>query len=201
MHEIAYEKVLNIQTSGVQQGWHDSYHYHRYEPTPYEALEQLTEQYTVAPTDHWIDWGCGKGRLSFFLHYFYSCAVTGVEMDEGFVGQAGKNLMNYAKVAKAPTQSVQFVQTFAEDYTIPRTANRFYFFNPFSTQIFMTVVWRIMQSIERYPRDVDLIMYYPLDEYIFFLNEQTSFEEYRYIKTGRMERDCMIVYRFVQYSN
>ena len=53
--------------------------------------------------------------------------------------------------------------------------NKFYFFNPFSVQIFMKVIENILKSFEKNPRDMDLIIYYPSDEYIQFLEYRTPF--------------------------
>ena len=45
MNEKDYETLLlNIETSGVDK-YHTSHLYHRYEPTPYEMLNYLFEQY------------------------------------------------------------------------------------------------------------------------------------------------------------
>ncbi len=45
--EEKYDELFNINTCEKQKGFHDSLHYHRYEPTPYSALEQLFSQYEV----------------------------------------------------------------------------------------------------------------------------------------------------------
>jgi hypothetical protein len=34
MNEQYYDALLNIKTTGEQKGFNDSFHYHRYEPTP-----------------------------------------------------------------------------------------------------------------------------------------------------------------------
>ena len=45
MREHEYEKLLNIKTEGYQLGYPRDIQYHRYEPTPYLALEQLFNEY------------------------------------------------------------------------------------------------------------------------------------------------------------
>jgi hypothetical protein len=54
--------------------------------------------------------------------------------------------------------------------------NRFYFFNPFSIQIFRNIVKNILLSIEKFPREVEIVLYYPSDDYIYFLDNHTSFK-------------------------
>ena len=100
MNEQYYEKQLNIKTSGEQKTGNESSHYHIYEPTPYSALEALSKQYTFSKEDHIIDFGCGKGRFSFYGNYFFDAAVTGIEMNPFFYQQAVENKKEYLKKQK-----------------------------------------------------------------------------------------------------
>ncbi|MEQ8154354.1 MAG: SAM-dependent methyltransferase, partial [Clostridiaceae bacterium] len=78
MDEQSYEKQLNIKTSGEQKIFNESIHYNRYEPTSYSALEILSEQYEFTADDSVVDFGCGKGRLNFYINHFFGSAVTGI---------------------------------------------------------------------------------------------------------------------------
>ncbi|PLT29672.1 methyltransferase [Peribacillus deserti] len=176
MKEYYYDKLLGIKTAGDQRGFHQSLHYHRYEPTPYAALEKLFNQYEVKPSDRVVDFGCGKGRLNFYVHYFHHASAAGIEMDGGFCQEAEKNKLSYGKRTKTSSDKLQFYCCLAEDYQIQPQDNRFYFFNPFSVQVFMKVVQNILRSVERAKREVELILYYPADDYIYFLEKQTLFE-------------------------
>ena len=175
MKEYYFDKLLNIKTRGDQQGFHKSLHYHRYEPTPYSALEELFRHYQINHDDYIIDFGSGKGRLNFFLHYFYGVHVVGVEMDEDLYHEALLNQKRYIK--KNGKGKIQFVRCFAEEYEISPLDNRFYFFNPFSIQVFRKVVNNILRSLEDTPRDVELVLYYPSEDYIYFLEHETAFEQ------------------------
>jgi hypothetical protein len=64
----------------------------------------------------------------------------------------------------------------AEEYDIDKQDNHFYFFNPFSVQIFMKIINNILLSFEKEPRQIELILYYASQDYIFFLENQTAFE-------------------------
>ena len=57
----------------------------------------------------------------------------------------------------------------AETYQVPREADRFYFFNPFSVEILRSVIGRVMESYYEEPREILLFFYYPSDEYISYL--------------------------------
>ncbi|WP_088105623.1 class I SAM-dependent methyltransferase [Halalkalibacter urbisdiaboli] len=171
-----YDHVLQIQTGENQKGFLTSVHYHRYEPTPYAALEYLFTQYQITCSDRIVDFGCGKGRLNFYLHYFYGTTVIGIEMNERFFQEAMDNQLRYIKKPNVKNTNLYFYQCLAEEYEIDPLDNKFYFFNPFSVQVFMKVVNNILRSMEQTKREMELILYYPSEDYIFYLENYTSFE-------------------------
>ncbi len=173
MKEKYYDELLRIKTRGDQQGHPSSLSYNRYEPTPYAALEKLFEEYSMTRRDHLVDFGCGKGRLNFYVHYYFQAAATGVEMNEVFYNEAIMNLADYAKYRR---EKIHFCCCLAEEFSIQPSHNRFYFFNPFNVQIFRKVVNRILESVEEYGRQADIILYYPSEDYIFYLEHETAFE-------------------------
>ncbi|MEH7352269.1 methyltransferase [Neobacillus drentensis] len=179
MKEHYYDKLLNIKTKG-DQNWggaaNKSLHYHPYEPTPYSALEELFRHYEVKSSDRVVDFGCGKGRLNFYIHYFFHTTVAGVEMNETLFQAAIRNLDNYVRKIKKGRDQIKFYCCLAEKYEIDERDNRFYFFNPFSIQVFRKIVNNILLSMETSKRDIELVLYYPSEEYIYFLENQTSFE-------------------------
>jgi SAM-dependent methyltransferase len=175
MKEYYYDKLLNIKTRGDQNGFNESFHYHRYEPTPYHALEILFEQYQLSSSDRIVDFGCGKGRLNFFINHLFNSSVVGVEMNEIFYQEAVENRNSYLKQNKNNEDKIHFHCCLAQEYQIDPLDNRFYFFNPFSIQIFMNIINHILLSVEKSEREIELILYYVSEDYIYFLDNQTSF--------------------------
>jgi SAM-dependent methyltransferase len=175
MKESNYDELLNIETEGNQRGFNKSFHYHRYEPTPYQALENLFAEYELTSTDHIVDFGCGKGRLNFLIHYLFHSSVTGVEMNEKLYEEALENKANYLLKAKNKGK-IQFQCCLAEKYEISPLDNRFYFFNPFTIPIFWKIINNILVSVEECKREVDVILYYPSEDYIYYLENHTLFE-------------------------
>ncbi|OCA83349.1 SAM-dependent methyltransferase [Bacillus sp. FJAT-27225] len=167
--------MLNIKTIGNQKGFLKSIHYHPYEPTPYSALEILFSEYELKKSDILVDFGSGKGRLPFYANYLFNVNTVGVEFNEPFFHEAINNLNGYLAKYKKRSEKIKFHCGLAEEYQIQPDENRFYFFNPFTDSIFATVVTGILESYEKAPRTIDIILYYPSGDYVFFLENQTPF--------------------------
>nr|WP_263323124.1 SAM-dependent methyltransferase [Neobacillus sp. Marseille-Q6967] len=176
MNDQYYDALLNIKTVGEQKRFSSFLHYHRYEPTPYSALEHLFAQNELKSSDHVVDFGCGKGRLNFYIYYLFHSYVTGIEMNENYYQDSLENQKRFLKRYKDSKNKIQFLHCAAEKYPIKPQDNIFYFFNPFTIQIFMVVIKKILLSHEQFPRKIELVLYYPSEDYIFFLENQTIFE-------------------------
>ena len=199
MNEQYYEKLLNIKTSGEQKIFNESVHYNRYEATAYSVLELLSAQYKFTAEDYVVDFGCGKGRLNFYINHFFGSTVTGIEMNNFFYKQAIDNKKDYLKKHKKNTIKLNFLNSLAEEYCISPSDNKFYFFNPFSIQIFMKIIKNILVSVENYERLVDIILYYPSYDYIDFLENNTPFMLLKEIKLPSLH-DHDPRHRFVVYG-
>lgn len=173
-------------------------HYYHYEATPYAILYHLFEEYKLQKTDGFVDFGSGKGRLLFYIHQLFGCSITGVEMNKFLHQKAIKHKKSYLKHAKRK-DSIQLLCTLAETYSIKETDNVFYFFNPFSVQIFIKIVNNILDSVDIFPRKIDLILYYPSAVYIHFLEQHTSFQLVQEIKVPVLypinENERFLIYR------
>lgn len=201
MKESEYDKFLRIKTEGNQQGFNDSPHFHRYEPTPYALLDQFFSRYKLNSGDRLVDFGCGKGRLNFYAHYQFGCETAGIEMNPAFYSEALENQKEYEKLGKRASGKIRFYCCEAQDYTIAPKDNRFYFFNPFSVQIFMSVITNILRSVEEAEREVELLLFFPSDDYIDFLEYRTSFEQKMEIVLAGGQnnlRERFLVYRLSQ---
>ncbi|MGL5087198.1 MAG: SAM-dependent methyltransferase [Clostridium sp.] len=199
MKEQDYEKLLNIKTSGEEKSAYQSLHYSSYEPTPYSALEILSEQYIFTAQDSVVDFGCGKGRLNFYINHFFNSTVTGIEMNPSFYKEALDNKSDYFKKHKNKYDKIIFLDSYAEETKLNPKDNKFYFFNPFSTHIFVDVVDNILNSVKENKRTVDIILYYPSEEYMYYLNDSTPFKFFAEIKLpylyDKNSRESFIIYR------
>ncbi|WP_227935288.1 methyltransferase [Alkalihalobacillus deserti] len=176
MKEQDYDKLLNVETGEDGKEFHKSWHYNRYEATPYRALETLFSHYQLKSSDRIVDFGCGKGRLNFFIYDRFQASVVGIEVDEILYREAMVNQKYYLSKTNKGQEKILFLYCKAEDYQIDELDNRFYFFNPFSIQVFRQVINQILLSVEKAVRDIEIILYYPSKDYISFLETYTSFE-------------------------
>ena len=163
MTDIQWDQLLQIHTGGRDESHADAYH-HPYEPTPYCVLERLEDSGLITETDVVLDYGCGKGRMGFYLSYRTKARTIGIEYDDRIYRSALEN--RKTAVSKAKTE---FFLTKAEEYALPLEVNRIYFFNPFSVEILQKVMARILESYYEDPREIFLFFYYPAEEYMAYL--------------------------------
>ena len=173
-----WDKLLKIKTSGRDDSNSDQYRY-PYEPTPYSVLERLANSGFIGKKDVLLDYGCGKGRVDFFLSYQTKAKTIGIEYDERIYLSAAEN-----RKTAVSSGRTEFIHTNAEDYTVPKEVNKCYFFNPFSVEILQKVMARIKESYYEQSREIMLFFYYPSEEYISYLMTEDGVEFYDEIPCG-----------------
>ena len=171
------DKQLKIQTIGRDDSKEDGYH-HPYEPTPYTVLERLIESGYITKENIIVDYGCGKGRVDFYLSAQIGCQTIGIDFDERMIKKALENNRDFVGKRKP-----EFLHISAESYEIT-DADSFYFFNPFSIEILCSVLGKILESYYKNPRPMTLFFYYPDEEYVAYLMTK---EELMFVD----EIDCM----------
>ena len=160
--ENSIDKRLKIQTTGRDDSKEDDYH-HPYEPTPYSVLERLAESEYITKENILVDYGCGKGRVGFYLSAKVGCKTIGIDFDERMIKRALENSKSFVGKLKPEFQCIS-----AESYEI-ENADCFYFFNPFPIEILCSVLGKILDSYYENPRSMVLFFYYPDEEYVAYL--------------------------------
>ena len=169
MNDLMWDERLGISTESVDYSLEDSENY-GYDPTPYFVLEELVKLDFLASEDVVVDYGCGSGRVGFFLQSQVGCRVIGIDHSPKLLGGAHENLERYDGDG-----NIEFVCSKAEDYC-PIEANRFYLFNPFSTRVFRKVLDRIGESVKKNPREILIFFYYSTIEYKLYLPTEPRLE-------------------------
>ena len=187
MTEREWDKRLHIHTIGREDEANP--HYSPYEPTPYSVLERLAASGHVKRKDHLLDYGCGKGRVAFFMASIVGCRVTGIDHSQKLIDIAKEN-----RRASRLGDRVTLRCCLAEQYEVA-DENVFFFFNPFSEKVFEGVLRRLAQR-----RTGTLICYYPSEAYITWLNLMAEVEhidtiDCRDLFNGKDERERIEVFR------
>lgn len=194
--EYTWDRLLQIETCGRDEVNADQYH-HPYEPTPYCVLERLAGCGLIDNDDVVLDYGCGKGRVGFFLSYHTQAKTIGIEYDGRIYAAALEN-------QKTATARAAFVLTRAEEYTVPTDVNRCYFFNPFSAEILHKVMARILESYYARPREIILFFYYPADEYVSLLMTVEELDFFDEIECDDLfapdPRERILIFRLPDYE-
>lgn len=198
-NEKAWDELLQIKTTGRDELNADEYR-HPYEPTPYSVLARLAGSGLLGKDDVVLDYGCGKGRVDFFLSYRSSAKTIGIEYDARIYQNALENQKTVLAKVKA-----EFVLVRAEEYEVPLDVNRCYFFNPFSVKILHKVMARILESYYENPRELFLFFYYPSDEYISYLMTVDELEFYDEIEcedlfSGKDQRERILIFLLPNYD-
>ena len=192
-NDLKWDKLLNIRTTGRDDSRADQYRY-PYEPTPYSVLERLAVSGYITKKNKLVDYGCGKGRVGFYLSYQTRCRSVGIEYDERIFQDAESN-----RERSVSGRRTEFECRNGESYQPPADADRFYFFNPFSVELFRKVLGRIRSSYYENPREILLFFYYPSDEYVAFLmtGELTFLDEIdcRDLFSGDDERERILIFK------
>ena len=198
-HENAWDELLQINTIGRDDLKADAYR-HPYEPTPYSVLERLAGSGLIGEDDVVLDYGCGKGRVGFFLSHQTKAKTIGIEYDDRIYRSALENQKSVVSGAKS-----EFVMARAEAYEVLPDVNRCYFFNPFSVEILHKVMARILESYYENPRELFLFFYYPSDEYVSYLMTIDELEFYDEIEcddlfAGKDPRERILIFSLPDYE-
>ncbi len=196
-YEKQWDSRLKIDTIGRIDAHSDEYRY-PYEPTPYRVLERLALSDLIQKGDVVVDYGCGKGRVGFFLTQQTGADVIGLEYDRPIYQSAIKNQQSAAS-------KPDFIRLRAEEYELPRKVNRCYFFNPFSIEILRKVMAKILLSYYAHPREMCLFFYYPSDEYVAYLMSVPELDFYDEIECDDLfepndRRERILVFGLPDYG-
>lgn len=193
-HEQEWDRLLNIKTTGRDDTISDFTRY-PYEPTDYNVLEQVVNTGLIRKNNTLIDYGCGKGRVSFFLSSQTKCRSIGVEYNPRLYEKA---LTNQDRASRG--HLVTLVQQDAADFAVPHYADRAFFFNPFSTDILRTVMMNLLESCREFPREILLFFYYPSKAYTDYLANMPQLSlidtlDCCGISKGRDSREKLLIYK------
>lgn len=191
-----YDNLLNINTNNTRSWDASTVHYNRLEPTSYRVLNLLFHDFDIQASDAFVDFGCGNGRVLFYVNYRFGLPVTGIELHPITFEELEVNRDNYLKENKK-NPDITLLNINAIEYEVQARDSIFYFFNPFSIVIYKKVMTNIIQSLKENPRSIQLIIYYPTPSIIEFLDSHSPFKLLKRIELtwSYDNMDQILIYR------
>jgi SAM-dependent methyltransferase len=173
--ELLFERRYGVRTeerlSPHELGLHDP-QMSGYMPYGWSRLRRAMPRREVNADDVFLDVGSGMGRvvLQAALHYPFR-RVLGIEISAGLHEAA---LMNLAANASRLRCHVDLQHGNALDFEIPDDVTVVFMYNPFAGNMFQRFIDRILESVDRNPRRIQLVYANPR-------------EHDRLIATGRVQ--------------
>lgn len=158
---FAFER--GIDTAGRQfepEHFHSEWTY--YGPSGWFYLRRALRKRDVRPTDVFVDFGSGKGRVLFQAARYPFARVVGVEISERLNEVARQNIARNRH--RLLCQDVTLVTADAASFEVPDDMTVAYFYHPFGGTTFECVIDNIVASLDRRPRTLKLIYAYPGQE-------------------------------------
>lgn len=200
--EKAFDDFLSIDTMECTQDQKPIGENNAYQATYYRDLVTIFNAVPMEPEDTLVDFGCGLGRVLFYGNSRYYCRTTGIEADSQIYDRLMTNAAGYQKRFYDQEDRMKFYNIQAQDYQVDDEDNYFYFFNPFSPDIFEKVLGNITESVRLCPRDIYLMLYYPTFEYQRVMRGNKFFVLKDIVKLSGYEEDPdekLYVYHMSRY--
>jgi SAM-dependent methyltransferase len=126
---------------------------HQYGETPLLTMDLIAQKAKLSSKDHLYELGSGRGRTSFFLHYFYGCRVTGIEWIPKFV-EKGNAIARKHYLLDVVFRNANFLYTDLSEATI------IYLYGT------MLPDSRVFQLCKKIPKGIKVVsVSYPLSDY------------------------------------
>jgi 2-polyprenyl-3-methyl-5-hydroxy-6-metoxy-1,4-benzoquinol methylase len=169
--EIKGEKKYNINTTGADELKNlskkgiDISHATIYMPISYSLLENIFNQLPAISKKHFLDIGCGKGRVLCVAADNGYKKITGIDFSKQLCENALTNLQHTKE--KFPSIQYDVITKDAMNFEIPADVDCIFLFNPFDVVIMTAVVSNIMESVREHPREIVVAYANPLYEDVF----------------------------------
>lgn len=134
----------------------------RYRATPpycvRMSLLRLSERLGGFEGHSLIDYGAGAGRVMLLAANAGVPKITGLELSPDLVREAKANLSKFSNAFGGDFE-FDVLTADAAEFIPPKDATIFYFFNPFSGELFDKALQNIKKSVEQSPRVIWLLSF------------------------------------------
>jgi SAM-dependent methyltransferase len=160
-----------------------------YIPTRSKHLRKIFKMGMFSEESSFVDLGSGKGRTLLIASEYFK-KVKGIEFSEELCEIAKKNIVIYNEKRKDHSfrNNIQVIYADVTDYNINDEENVFFMYNPFDETVLKKFLKNIEVSINKTPRTVWIIYYYPLHRDI--IDKSPTFIRERHMNMDGIE--CII---------
>jgi SAM-dependent methyltransferase len=154
LRDLVFERGLDTSAQAIER---DHMHPDRvwYQPSGWNYLPSVLGRKDVSPTDVFVDFGSGKGRVLYQAAKYPFARVIGVEISAALSEAARRNLAHSRQ--RLACTSVEVVTADATEFEIPDDMTYAYFYYPFVGDTFARVIANIVASLDRNPRRLRII--------------------------------------------
>ena len=131
-----------------------------YEPSGWTALGRALRGQTISPTDVFLDYGSGKGRVVQQAARLPFARVLGIEISPDLNAIARRNVERHRE--RLTCRDVELVCGDVADFEVPDDVTLAYCFNAFVGDTFVLAMEALVRSHDRPPRSLTLVYGHPL---------------------------------------
>lgn len=148
------DKQLGVETGGLLKlNEHDNIINFMYEPSSYKELDLIFSKWPVQENDHFIDFGCGKGRVLVAAARHGCRNLYGIDISGDLVQIAQRNM---EQLHLKSNIKYELLCMDAKKYEFDHRINWIFFYNPFQLKVFIHIFKALLRSLEYKPRKVTI---------------------------------------------
>jgi hypothetical protein len=190
--DLLFERGVSTSKTEVEL---DHFHPDR---VPYQAsgwldLRRALPKRKIRPTDVFIDFGSGKGRMVYLAAKYPFARIIGVEVSASLNEVARRNIDG--SLHKLACHNIELVTIDAAAFEIPDDVTVAYLYHPFGGGTFEATIGNLIESLDRNPRRLTLIYQMPWRE--DYVLASGRFELVRTVKRRRNDPRRIAVYESV----
>jgi SAM-dependent methyltransferase len=133
-----------------------------YVAASWRTLRRTLSRKEITRKDVFVDFGSGMGRMVLEAARFPFGRVVGIELSEKLHDIARDNARRTRQRLRCG--NIELLRTDVLDYEMPDDITVVFFNNPFLGPVFQTVIDRLVESLDRNPRQIKIIYYNPVEE-------------------------------------
>ena len=169
-NEIRGEKKYDLLTTGADDLKHlqkkgiDISHATIYMPVSYDLLAMFLTETKSSNFHHFLDIGCGKGRVMCVAAAYGINKISGVELSKELYGAAKENIA--VTNEKYPATTINIYNNDAFYFDIENDVDCVFMFNPFDEMIMNAVMENIETSLDSNLRVMTIIYINPMEKHV-----------------------------------